>query len=79
MYGHVGHDGMLRLEVPLDVIDQTVEAVIVVQVVNSAPLPTDAPRDMASLFALLDSMPGDDLVERADQGVRDPIELTSAN
>jgi|GEM_PF-1440303 len=76
--GQVGQDGVLRLKVPLGMAGKAVEAVIVIQVTGDAPITSaDAPLDMAGVFALLDSMPGDDLIERLDQGiqdVRDPIE-----
>lgn len=40
--GHIGHDGILKLEVPLQLIDQDVEAMVVVQAAASKALVVDA-------------------------------------
>ena len=73
--GHVGSDGILKLEVPVEYLNQDVEAVVVVQ----TPLtkPTDANGWPLRFFESLDQIEADDVIERPGQGTletREPIE-----
>ncbi len=75
--GHVGHDGILKLEVPLQLVDQDVEAMVVVQAVMGKPSVVDANGYPIGFFEAIDQIQADDLLERPDQGIletREPLE-----
>lgn len=65
--GQVGADGILRLELHLNIVNQAVEGVVVI-----APSVSSVPRDAngypLGFFEQLDRMAGAPLPERADQG-----------
>jgi hypothetical protein len=64
--GHVGSDGILKLEVPAEYQNQDIEAVLVVQ--TPQPKPTDANGWPIGFFESIDQIGGDDVIERPDQG-----------
>lgn len=75
--GHVGHDGLLRLEIPVGAVDQDIEAMVVVQINPVSPMVDDTGMLPPDFFDVLDRMPGEPLLERPDQGFqaeREPIE-----
>lgn len=78
VWGHVGPDGILKLEVPVKAVDQDVEAVVVIQTsAEDASLPVDANGYPFRFFETLDRIEADDLVERRAQGqleTRGPLE-----
>lgn len=59
--GHVGSDGILKLEVPVEYLNQDVEAVVVVQI--PLPKPTDPNGWPLGFFESLDQIHADDLIE----------------
>jgi hypothetical protein len=73
--GHVGSDGILKLEIPVEYINQDLEAVVVVQ--TPLPKPTDSNGWPIGFFESLDKIEADDMIERPGQGtleVREPME-----
>ena len=77
--GHVGSDGILKLEVPVQVINQDIEAMVVVQVQTRAAAiaATDANGWPVGFFERTYGALADDPIERGDQGtfeIREPIE-----
>ncbi len=73
--GHVGSDGILKLEVPVEYLNQDLEAVVVVQTPLSKP--TDFNGWPLGFFESLDQIEADDVSERPEQGkleTREPIE-----
>ena len=73
--GHVGSDGILKLEVPVEYLNQDVEAVLVVQ--TPLPKPTDVNGWPLGFFESLDQIEADDISERPSQGTletREPLE-----
>jgi hypothetical protein len=74
--GHVGHDGILKLEVPLQLADQDVEAMVVVQAVAGKASAVDVNGYPVGFFEAIDQIQADDLLERPDQGIsesREPV------
>ncbi len=78
VWGHVGPDGILKLEVPVKTVDQDVEAVVVIQTpAQSTPLLVDVNGYPLRFFETLDRIEADDLAERPAQGqfeIREPLE-----
>ncbi len=71
---HIGPDGILRLELPLDITNQDLEVVIVVQTQRSEPV--DANGWPLGYFEETYGSLADHPIERPDQGTletRDPI------
>ncbi|MBE2195382.1 MAG: hypothetical protein IAE83_14510 [Anaerolinea sp.] len=78
--GHVGPDGLLKLELQVDAPNQDIEAIVVLEL--PAPTAPESPSVDAlgypvGFFERIDQMPGTALSERPDQGVgeqRDRLE-----
>jgi hypothetical protein len=66
--GHVGDDGILKLEVPFGAVNQDVEAVIVVQVMKKPSIETDANGYPIGFFEETYGSLADDPIERPPQG-----------
>ena len=70
---HIGEDGILKIELPSDVKNTTVEVVVIVHPVES----TDAKGYPPDFFEQIDAIKSDDLIERPEQGFlsdRDSVE-----
>jgi hypothetical protein len=70
---HIDNTGMLRLELPTQLTNRTVEVVIVLH-----PTPTETSIGIGwpeRFFETLDAIEADDLVERPDQGAYEEREI----
>ena len=75
--GHVGSDGILRLELPVDMTDQDLEIVLVIQTHPNHESPVDANGWPIGYFEATYGSLADMPIERPDQGVletRDEID-----
>lgn len=77
VHGHIGADGILKLEIPSGLTNQDVEAVVVIQAVNLSAAPTDANGYPIGFIEATYGSLAHDPIERPDQGefdVREPLE-----